>query len=109
MPQTIQAGSDTIDFASLFAGLAAQPAPARSFALGGQSVRLVAFDGEGGWHQHATASETVIVWSGVFDVEYRDRVVRLGPGQCTVIAPGVEHRGVSAAGAQVVLLRAIEA
>ena len=100
---------DTIDFAAAFGALAERQAPASSATMGGQSVRMLAFNGTGGWHKHDTAAETVIVWSGVFDVEYRDRIVRLQAGQCTVIAPGAEHRGVSEAGAQVVLLRAVEA
>ena len=99
---------ETIDFAKAFAP-PPQDAPAASYVMGGQSVRLLRFDGTGSWHKHDTASETVIVWSGTFDVEYRDRTVSLRQGQCTVIAPGQEHRGVSAGGAQVVLLRTAEA
>ena len=98
--------ADVIDFGVLFAPGAAEPLPmAREMA--GQSVRLLRFEGVGGWHQHETAEETVIVWSGVFDVEYRDRTLRLRAGQCTVIARGQEHRGVSQDGADVVLLRTL--
>ena len=100
--------TDTIDFAAGFSTLSDGGKQAMSLAAGGQSVRLLAYSGTGGWHKHDTASETVIVWSGRFDVEYRDRTVSLGAGQCTVIAPGQEHRGVSQGGAEVVLLRAAE-
>lgn len=99
------AGSDIIDVAG---HLTTAPGPLEQ-VMGGQSVRLVAFNGAGGWHKHDTASETVIVWRGTFDVEYHDRTVRLSAGQCTVIAPGQEHRGVSDSGAQIILLRSAEA
>ena len=105
----MDSNADTIDFAAGFGALLESGKPAMNVAAGGQSVRLLAFNGVGGWHKHDTASETVIVWGGRFDVEYRDRTVSLGAGQCTVIAPGHEHRGVSQGGAQVVLLRAAEA
>lgn len=101
--------AETIDFALAFGTLADSGATALSMAAGGQSIRLLAFNGVGGWHKHDAAAETVIVWNGQFDVEYRDRTVSLGAGQCTVIAPGQEHRGVSHGGARVVLLRAAEA
>ncbi len=104
------AAPDTIDFAEAFAALAREAAPQgtgeSAVQMAGQSIRLLAFAGVGGWHRHDAAEETVIVWSGVFDVECRDRTVRLGAGQCTVIGRGQEHRGVSAGGAQVVLVRA---
>ena len=105
MDSTAPAGGGIIDIAGHFTAAAG---PLEQ-VMGGQSVRLVAFNGAGGWHKHDTASETVIVWHGTFDVEYRDRTVRLGAGQCTVIAPGQEHRGVSESGAQIILLRGAEA
>ncbi len=98
--------SDRIDFTQAFAALARDAAPESAVQMAGQSVRLLAFAGTGGWHCHDAAEETVIVWSGVFDVEYRDRTVRLQAGQCTVIGRGQQHRGVSEDGAQVVLVRA---
>lgn len=98
----------TIDIQRTFDSLPGQEAEA-SHTMAGQSVRMVAFSGTGGWHKHDSASETVIVWSGRFDVEYRDRTVHLTQGQCTVIAPGLEHRGASAAGARIVLVRTADA
>ncbi len=100
------APSDAVDFAQAFAALARDAAAESAVQMAGQSIRLLAFSGTGGWHRHDAAEETAIVWSGVFDVEYRDRTVRLEAGQCTVIARGQEHRGVSQGGAQVVLVRA---
>jgi mannose-6-phosphate isomerase-like protein (cupin superfamily) len=33
-----------------------------------------------------------LVWRGRFRVEYRDRVVDMGPGEMCVVPRGVEHR-----------------
>ena len=119
---------DRIDFAEGFAALAPGAAPDSRVMAAGENIRLLAFPGiggwqrqdaseetmivlldfagVGGWHCHEAVEETVICWSGAFEVEYRDRTVRLGAGQCTVIARGQQHRGVSESGAKVVLVRA---
>lgn len=33
-----------------------------------------------------------MVWKGRFRVEFRDRLVELGPGECVAVPKGVEHR-----------------
>jgi mannose-6-phosphate isomerase-like protein (cupin superfamily) len=60
--------------------------------LNGQEVKLVKVQGVFPWHSHAEAEEMFLVWRGQFRVEYRDRVVELGPGEMTVVPRGVEHR-----------------
>ena len=72
---------------------------------GGVAVRLVCVEGggDGRWDKHDATPETVVVWSGDFNIEFRDATVRLSPGQCCVIPAGVEHRGTSTAGAEVIL------
>ena len=95
---------DRIDIAQAFAALG--PAPAeQAVTLAGQNVRLVRLQGEGGWHSHAAAEETVLVWAGRFRVEYRDEAVELEAGQVCVVPRGREHRGVTPSGADVVLFR----
>lgn len=44
-----------------------------------------------------------MVWSGDFTVEFRDHTLTLSPGQCCVVPVGVEHRGRSREGAEMVL------
>lgn len=61
-------------------------------ALNGQEVKLVKVQGVFPWHRHDMAEEMFLVWRGRFRVEYRDRVVALGPGEMTVVPRGVEHR-----------------
>jgi mannose-6-phosphate isomerase-like protein (cupin superfamily) len=36
-----------------------------------------------------------LVWKGRFRVEFRDRVVEMGPGEGIVVPRGVEHRTAS--------------
>ena len=61
-------------------------------ALNGQEVKLVKVKGEFPWHHHADEDEFFLVWKGQFRVEFRDRVVTLGPGECVVVPRGTEHR-----------------
>jgi mannose-6-phosphate isomerase-like protein (cupin superfamily) len=61
-------------------------------ALNGQEVKIVKVQGEFPWHQHDNEDEFFMVWKGLFRVEFRDRVVSLGPGECLVVPRGIEHR-----------------
>lgn len=60
--------------------------------LNGQELKLVKVQGVFPWHLHETCEEMFLVWSGRFRVEFRDRVVDLGPGDYCVVPAGVEHR-----------------
>jgi mannose-6-phosphate isomerase-like protein (cupin superfamily) len=61
-------------------------------ALNGQEVKIVKVKGEFPWHHHADEDEFFMVWKGMFRVEFRDRTVTLGPGECVVVPRGTEHR-----------------
>ena len=96
-----------VDFGARFADLAARGAREVTAPLGGVDVRLVRVSpgGEGRWDSHPDSTETVVVWSGEFQVEFRDRTLLLTAGQCCVVPVGAEHRGTSPTGAEVVLFR----
>ena len=96
-----------VDFAAGFAGLAARGERETTAPLGGVDVRLVRVPagGEGRWDSHPDSTETVVVWSGEFKVEFRDRTLMLTAGQCCVVPVGAEHRGTSPTGAEVVLFK----
>ncbi len=100
-----------LDFGAVFERLAAGGERQHRAVLGGVEVRLVRVEGgaPGRWDRHDDTAETVVVWSGSFDVAYRDRTVSLGAGQCCVVPAGVDHRGTSPAGAEVVLFQAVPA
>jgi mannose-6-phosphate isomerase-like protein (cupin superfamily) len=55
-------------------------------------VKVVKGQGVFPWHVHADCDEMFLVWRGRFRVEFRDRVVELGPGEMVVVPCGVEHR-----------------
>lgn len=63
--------------------------------LNGQHVKLVKFQGEFVWHQHANEDELFYVVRGAFRMEFRDRTVELSEGEMLVVPRGVEHRPVA--------------
>lgn len=63
--------------------------------LNGQHVKLVKFQGEFVWHDHADEDEMFLVIRGQFRMEFRDRSVSLSEGEFLVVPRGVEHRPVA--------------
>jgi mannose-6-phosphate isomerase-like protein (cupin superfamily) len=59
----------------------------------------------GRWDRHDDTTETVIVWSGTFDVAFREYNISLRAGQCCVVPIRAEHQGTSLNGAEVILLK----
>ena len=59
--------------------------------LNGQHVKLVKFQGEFVWHSHEVEDEMFLVLKGAFDMQFRDRTVRVGEGEFLVVPHGVEH------------------
>lgn len=76
--------------------------------LNGQELRLVKVQGVFPWHAHADAEEMFLVWKGRFRVEFRDRVVDLGPGGYCVVPRGVEHRTAADEEAEVLIFEPAE-
>jgi mannose-6-phosphate isomerase-like protein (cupin superfamily) len=71
--------------------------------LNGQEVKLVKFQGEFVWHHHEQEDELFLGVAGRFRVEFRDRIVDIGPGELIVVPHGVEHRTVADDEAHVLL------
>jgi mannose-6-phosphate isomerase-like protein (cupin superfamily) len=63
--------------------------------LNGQEVKLVKVRGEFVWHHHELEDELFLIVRGSLRIEFRDRVVTLGPGELLMIPRGVEHRPVA--------------
>ena len=61
-------------------------------SLNGQDVKVVKVQGTFPWHHHEAEDEFFLVWQGRFRIEFRDRVIELGPGEGCVVPRGVEHR-----------------
>ena len=49
------------------------------------------YKGEFVWHQHESADELFMVVRGSFDLQYRDRVVRVEEGEFIIVPRGTEH------------------
>ncbi|MCB0598830.1 MAG: cupin domain-containing protein [Lewinellaceae bacterium] len=63
--------------------------------LNGQHVKLVKFQGEFVWHKHENEDELFYVLDGEFDMQFRDKTVRLQEGEFLIVPRGVEHRPVA--------------
>jgi mannose-6-phosphate isomerase-like protein (cupin superfamily) len=71
--------------------------------LNGQEVKLVKFQGTFVWHHHENEDELFLGVRGRFRIEFRDRSIEIGPGECIVVPRGVEHRTVADEEAHVLL------
>src|SRR5207237_10335316 len=83
---------ERIDIAEKFARVSEQWQPKIVAELNGQEVKLVKVQGTFPWHRHDDVEEMFLVWRGRFRVEFRDRIVELGPGELVVVPRGVEAR-----------------
>jgi mannose-6-phosphate isomerase-like protein (cupin superfamily) len=63
--------------------------------LNGQHVKLTKFQGEFVWHKHDSEDELFLVLEGEFDMEFRDKTVRLTKNEIIIVPRGVEHRPVA--------------
>lgn len=73
----------------------------------GQELKAAKILGEFPWHSHADADELFLCWRGRFRLEFRDRVVELGPGDFHLVPRGVEHRPVADSEAEILLFEPI--
>ena len=71
--------------------------------LNGQHVKLVKFQGEFVWHDHAAEDEMFLDVKGGFRMEFRDRCVELTAGEFLIVPRGVEHRPVAVEEVEVML------
>jgi mannose-6-phosphate isomerase-like protein (cupin superfamily) len=95
---------DRINIAAKFARFSEQWQPKVVAELNGQELKLVKVQGIFPWHRHHDVEEMFLVWRGRFRVEFRDRIVELGPGEFVVVPRGVEHRATADEEAEVILL-----
>lgn len=89
---------DRIALDEKFAAIAESWRPHVVADLNGQQVRLARLRGAFVWHHHADEDELFLVHRGRLRLEFRDRVVELGPGELLVVPRGVEHRPVAPEG-----------
>jgi mannose-6-phosphate isomerase-like protein (cupin superfamily) len=76
--------------------------------VNGQHVKLVKFQGEFVWHDHAAEDELFLVVRGSFRMDFRDRSVTLNEGEFIIVPRGVEHRPVAEQEVEVMLFEPAE-
>lgn len=64
-------------------------------ALNGQLVKVAKVKGEFDWHFHDDEDELFLVVKGTLQMQLRDGVVPIGPGEFYIVPRGVEHRPVA--------------
>jgi mannose-6-phosphate isomerase-like protein (cupin superfamily) len=59
--------------------------------INGFQVKVVKLRGSFHWHSHAVEDELFLVIAGSLRMRFRDREVRLDPGEFVIVPHGVEH------------------
>jgi len=67
-------------------------------------VKLAKLRGEFIWHHHEQEDELFLVVKGVLRMRFRDREVRVEPGEFLIVPHGVEHLPVGEDDCQVLLI-----
>jgi mannose-6-phosphate isomerase-like protein (cupin superfamily) len=70
----------------------------------GNDLMVVKVKGEFVWHKHDDTDDFFLVLTGRIDIQMREGVVTLGPGELFVVPKGVEHRPVAVEEAHVLLI-----
>ncbi|MEL6110263.1 MAG: cupin domain-containing protein [Planctomycetota bacterium] len=61
-------------------------------AMNDVHFKVAKIEGDFVWHQHEHTDELFLVLGGEFEMQLRDRTVRVSEGEMIVIPAGVEHR-----------------
>jgi mannose-6-phosphate isomerase-like protein (cupin superfamily) len=72
-------------------------------ALNGQQIKIVKVKGTLPRHFHEEEDEFFLVWRGRFRVEFRDRIIDLGPGEGVIVPRRVQHRTAAEEEAEIIL------
>jgi mannose-6-phosphate isomerase-like protein (cupin superfamily) len=87
--------SETINLDAKLAGFSEHWSPRTVTRFNDLDVMVVKVLGEFVWHQHDDTDDFFLVLQGRLDIQLRDRIVTLGPGELFVVPKGVEHRPVA--------------
>jgi mannose-6-phosphate isomerase-like protein (cupin superfamily) len=87
-----------------FAKIAKHWSPHVIAQLNDLHIKSVKVRGAFVWHRHDETDELFLVHKGRLTIAYRDREVRLGPGEMHVVPRGIEHRPSAEDECEVVLI-----
>lgn len=88
-------GADPINVNAAFARIPELWSPRIVARVDDYEIKLARIEGEFMWHAHRDADELFWIVEGELDIELRDRVVHLRPGDVFVVPKGTEHRPVA--------------
>ena len=63
--------------------------------LNGQHVKAAKLKGEFIWHHHENEDEMFLVTKGILKMEFRDKTVKIEPGEFIIVPRGIEHKPVA--------------
>lgn len=66
--------------------------------------KIVKFKGEFVCHSHPDTDETFIILDGNMQLNFRDKIIELNPGEMIVVPKGIEHKPVSEIGYKALLI-----
>src|SRR5438045_7272912 len=87
--------NDKINLEAKLASFSEHYQPRTVAQMNDHDVMVVKLKGPFIWHKHDETDDFFLVLRGSLDIELRDRVVTLGPGELFVVPKGVEHRPVA--------------
>lgn len=86
---------DAIRLTEMFARISDHWQPGIVAQVNDYYVKAAKIQGAFVWHTHEETDELFFVHRGALRLEFRDRVVELGPGDIYVVPRGQEHRPVA--------------
>jgi mannose-6-phosphate isomerase-like protein (cupin superfamily) len=93
-----------INLAEQFGRFSEHWAPKIIAQMNDYQFKLVKFQGEFVWHNHADTDEAFIVINGRMTIHFRDGEVSVGPGEMFVVPKGKEHKTSARAECQAMLV-----
>jgi len=82
---------DKVNLAAKLAAFSEYWSPRTVAQLNNFDVMVVKVSGEFVWHKHDETDDFFLVLKGILDIQMRDRIVTLGPGEMYVVPKGIEH------------------
>lgn len=96
--------NEKINLSEKLASFSQHWSPRTVAQLNDYDVMVVKVKDEFVWHKHDETDDFFLVLKGTLDIELRDRVVTLGPGEMYIVPRGIEHRPVAKEEAHLLLI-----